>query len=174
MTLVVDAYVGRHQKPPNELFIHGQIRFDRPFLGRNLGNPVQTGCAMAPTAGAYRIGRACCSSSTSIASRPCLVIRSAIGPPSSSRRQIGSEPAARTFKRNDQLLEALPIGIIVFPGSGISPRTSPIRPARWAFRCGASRRTAPHRRPRHMRIGRCPRGDRDRNGSPLFDHSAMP
>jgi hypothetical protein len=29
MTLVVDAYVGRHQKPPNELFIHGQIRFDR-------------------------------------------------------------------------------------------------------------------------------------------------
>jgi hypothetical protein len=29
MTLVVDAYVGRHQKPPSELFIHGQIRFDR-------------------------------------------------------------------------------------------------------------------------------------------------
>jgi len=24
------------------------------------------------------------------------------------------------FKRNDQMLEALPIGIIVFPGSGIS------------------------------------------------------
>ena len=29
MALVVDAYVGKHGKPPNELFIHGQIRFDR-------------------------------------------------------------------------------------------------------------------------------------------------
>jgi hypothetical protein len=27
MALVVDAYVGKHGKPPSELFIHGQIRF---------------------------------------------------------------------------------------------------------------------------------------------------
>jgi hypothetical protein len=27
---------------------------------------------------------------------------------------------AAPFKRNDQMLEALPIGVIVFPGSGIS------------------------------------------------------
>jgi hypothetical protein len=29
MALVVDAYVGKHGRPPNELFIHGQVRFDR-------------------------------------------------------------------------------------------------------------------------------------------------
>jgi hypothetical protein len=29
MALVVDAFGGKHGKPPNELFIHGQIRFDR-------------------------------------------------------------------------------------------------------------------------------------------------
>jgi hypothetical protein len=27
---------------------------------------------------------------------------------------------AAPFKRNDQLLEALPIGIVVFPGSGVT------------------------------------------------------
>ena len=42
------------------------------------------------------LGAATASSSTSIASRPFLVMRSAIGPLSSSRRQTGSEPAART------------------------------------------------------------------------------
>jgi hypothetical protein len=30
------------------------------------------------------------------------------------------EGRAAPFKRNDRLLEALPIGVIVFPGSGIS------------------------------------------------------
>jgi hypothetical protein len=51
-------------------------------------------------AGAWRtvvsLGAAGASSSTSIASRPLLVMRSAIGPLSSSRRQTGSEPPART------------------------------------------------------------------------------
>lgn len=28
--------------------------------------------------------------------------------------------SCQPFKRNDQLLEALPIGIVVFPGSGIT------------------------------------------------------
>ena len=29
-------------------------------------------------------------------------------------------PKAAPFKRNDQLLEALPIGVVVFPGSGVT------------------------------------------------------
>jgi hypothetical protein len=31
---------------------------------------------------------------------------------------------AAPFKRNDQMLEAMPIGVIVFPGSGISANLS--------------------------------------------------
>ena len=54
---------------------------------------------------------------------------------------------AAPFKRNDQLLEALPIGVVVFPGSGI-PTTWPTRRAGSASRCStiASRRGP---RPRH-------------------------
>ena len=46
---------------------------------------------------------------------------------------------AAPFKRNDQLLEAMPIGVIVFPGSGIT-ETSPTRPGSSAFRSGGSTR----------------------------------
>ncbi len=41
------------------------------------------------------------------------------------------------FKRNDRMLEALPIGVVVFPGSGISAN-----PGSSASRCGASPKTA--------------------------------
>jgi hypothetical protein len=44
---------------------------------------------------------------------------------------------AAPFKRNDQLLAVLPIGIVVFPGSGISD-TSPTRPESSASRCSTS------------------------------------
>jgi Protein of unknown function (DUF2924) len=63
--------------------------------------------AMASVAGAWTsgarfertlvsLGETAASSSTSIALRPFLVMRSAIGPVSSSRRQTGSDPPPRT------------------------------------------------------------------------------
>ena len=42
---------------------------------------------------------------------------------------------AAPFKRNDAMLETLPIGVIVFPGSGIVENLADKR-ARWEFRCG--------------------------------------
>ena len=33
---------------------------------------------------------------------------------------LGPHAKAAPFKRNDQILDVLPIGVIVFPGSGIS------------------------------------------------------
>ena len=55
---------------------------------------------------------------------------------------LGPAPKAAPFKRNDQLLEALPIGVVVFPGSG-SPTTSPTKPGTLASRCSTSARRAP-------------------------------
>jgi hypothetical protein len=55
---------------------------------------------------------------------------------------------AAPFKRNDQLLEALPIGIVVFPAPA-SPTTSPTRPRRWASRCSISARRAARKRRLH-------------------------
>ena len=75
------------------------------LLGRN-GNPLAGGdgfgcrCFDFPGSGAgptlVSVGAATASSLTPIASRPCLVMRSAMGPASSSRRQARSEPSART------------------------------------------------------------------------------
>lgn len=46
---------------------------------------------------------------------------------------------AAPFKRNDRMLEALPVGLIIFPGRGF--RTiSPTRPERWGFPSGTSAR----------------------------------
>jgi hypothetical protein len=47
------------------------------------------------------------------------------------------------FKRNDQLLDTLPIGLIVFPGSGITDNLSLTRPARWASRSSTFVRSRP-------------------------------
>lgn len=44
---------------------------------------------------------------------------------------------AAPFKRNDQMLDALPAGVIAFPSSGISAN-APTRPKRSGSRCGAS------------------------------------
>jgi YspA, cpYpsA-related SLOG family len=44
---------------------------------------------------------------------------------------------AAPFKRNDRLLKALPIGVVVFPGSGIAA-TSPTKRRSSASRCGNS------------------------------------
>jgi protein tyrosine phosphatase (PTP) superfamily phosphohydrolase (DUF442 family) len=49
---------------------------------------------------------------------------------------------AAPFKRNDAMLDVLPIDVMVFPGTLASRTTSPTRPASSAFRsggCGASR-----------------------------------
>ncbi len=53
---------------------------------------------------------------------------------------------AAPFKRNDDLLAAMPIGLVSFPGSA-SPATSATRPRSSASRCGASARVA---RKRHL------------------------
>src|SRR6266478_5920042 len=73
------------------------------------------------------LGAAAASSSTSIASRPFFVMQSAIGPLSSSRRQTGSEPLARTSSSKPALISlsttlraALPL---TFAGSS-TPRSS--------------------------------------------------
>ena len=44
---------------------------------------------------------------------------------------------AASFKRNDQLLEVMPVGVLVFPGDGVSP-TWPARRARLGHRSCAS------------------------------------
>ncbi len=62
---------------------------------------------------------------------------------------------AAPFKRNDQMLDVLPIGVVVFPGSGI-PTTSPTRPASSASRFSTTAREA----------GRKPRPDCGRSGNP--------
>jgi hypothetical protein len=56
------------------------------------------------------LGAAVASSSTSIASRPCLVMRSAIGPLSTSRRQTGSRAIRWDFLQQagaDELVDDL-------------------------------------------------------------------
>jgi hypothetical protein len=53
------------------------------------------------------------------------------------------EGRAAPFKRNDRLLEALPIGVLVFPGSGISANLAD-KARSSAFPSGAS----PNRSPR--------------------------
>ncbi len=52
---------------------------------------------------------------------------------------------AAPFKRNDQMLNVVPIGVVIFPGTAF--RTIwPTRPARWAFRSIASAPAAHKRR----------------------------
>ncbi len=46
-------------------------------------------------------------------------------------RQIGP------FKRNDALLDVLPIGVLVFPGTGIQDNLAD-KARKWAFRSGAA------------------------------------
>jgi hypothetical protein len=60
---------------------------------------------------------------------------------------------AAPFKRNDQMLEALPAGL---PSPApASPPTSPTRLGSWAFRCGASSPRAPPRKRRPSRMTSC-------------------
>jgi len=51
---------------------------------------------------------------------------------------------AASFKRNDELLTLLPIGVLVFPGSGIQENLAD-KAKNSAFRSGASARAAPKR-----------------------------
>ena len=46
---------------------------------------------------------------------------------------------AAPFKRNDQMLDVLPIGVVVFPGTGIQDNLAD-KARRWASRCSTSGR----------------------------------
>ena len=58
--------------------------------------------------------------------------------------QLGRRVAP--FKRNDAMLDVLPIDVMVFPGTLASRTTSPTRPASSAFRSGGSAPAARERR----------------------------
>ena len=55
---------------------------------------------------------------------------------------------AAPFKRNDQLLEALPIGVVVFPGSGVTDNLADKAKA-MSIRCSTSARPAARKRRLH-------------------------
>lgn len=53
---------------------------------------------------------------------------------------------AAPFKRNDHMLDVLPIGLVVFPGSGITDNLADTRPASLAWPCSTTENPARKRR----------------------------
>jgi hypothetical protein len=121
------------------------------------GNPTQDGRAaarggVAAFGGHKGYGLACPDMVLSHGGSPCDAERiAACWADNHKVPQIVFEPDwtrhrnAAPQKRNDKMLEALPLGVVVFPGSGIAANLAERRES-WAFRWGASMGTAPLRR----------------------------